>query len=118
MPEILRPCPFCWEPTRLCGVYQKDVSTIKCERCGSEGPHTKGMVEAVKAWNIRTSDTLPLKIPLIKFEYITLLVDFGDLGDLNGLGAAGFEVVSVTHHPTRAYKHNVLLSRRLEMPKC
>lgn len=46
-----------------------------------------------------------------KFEYIRLSFDFGDLSDMNGLGGAGWRVVSI--QPSGPFTFFALMEREI-----
>lgn len=50
----------------------------------------------------------------MKYEYIRLAVDFGDLYDINRLGAVGWHVVGVQPIPGEDYRVWVLMERELK----
>ena len=56
----LKPCPFCGakvddkdQPIRLGYAYTIDAYCVTCDRCGANGGHHDGRVEAIEAWNKR-----------------------------------------------------------------
>lgn len=53
----------------------------------------------------------------MKYEYIRLSFDFGDLAELNGLGSAGWRVVAVEKDAMGAHRHFALLERPLPTEK-
>ena len=61
--EVLKPCPFCGarvsdedQPIGLGYVYEIDAYCVVCDRCGAEGGHHDGRVDAIEAWNRRADN--------------------------------------------------------------
>jgi hypothetical protein len=49
----------------------------------------------------------------MRYEYIRILVDFGDLEQLNNLGSVGWHVVATAPHDSDRFQTWVLLERPL-----
>lgn len=47
------PCPFC-KSEDLHFVESDDLKLVRCQGCGSTGPHSLNESIAVQAWNVRT----------------------------------------------------------------
>jgi hypothetical protein len=49
----------------------------------------------------------------MKFEYIYIAFDFGDLTNLNNLGGAGFHIILCQPNPKNVYEFWALLEREI-----